>query len=102
MLGCYHAPLPTSAYFKCLSSPSPNTPLGSSRATPPSTRQVLFIGDSSVRQLFFATVRLVDGGKGAVPKDWESDAEKHTDRKLSFHNSVGEANAKSVELEFWW
>lgn len=109
-LGCYHQPLPSSALFSCLSSPlaSPSSAIshspGSGIDFAPSRRRVLFIGDSSVRLLFFAAVRLVDGGKGGVPAGWETDGMKHTDRKLVFNNG-GRPEAHSemeVELEFWW
>jgi hypothetical protein len=70
--------------------------------TAPPRRQALFIGDSTVRQLYFAFVCLVDGGKGAVPKGWEADAEKHSDRKVTFYTGTGSTGEKSLELEFWW
>ncbi len=109
-LGCYHQPLPSSTIFSCLASPS-HSSLHESSYSPgsgidfsPSRRQVLFVGDSSVRLLFFAAVRLVNGGSGGVPAGWETDGEKHTDRKLVFnHGGRPDADPEvEVELEFWW
>ena len=42
-------------------------------------------------------VRLVDGGKRSVPEGWESDGEKHADRKVVINDGM-----KSVDMEFWW
>jgi hypothetical protein len=69
---------------------------------PQTKRQVLFIGDSSVRQLFFAFVRLVDGGKEGVPAEWHSDGEKHADRRLTFYDQAGTSMERALELEFRW
>ena len=97
--------------MSCLSSPSLNTPQQHSFVSSdsgsdlsPSHRRVLFIGDSSVRSLFFAAVRLVAGGKGGIPAGWEDDAEKHTDRKLVLNNGgrLGAQPEKAVDMEFWW
>lgn len=91
-----------------MTTPTPNTPLASGYAKSltggPSSRSVLFIGDSSVRQLFFSVARLVDGNKGTVPKGWESDAEQHTDRKVTIRGAVAGASGgdKALDLEFWW
>ena len=105
--GCYQQGLPSTALFTCLASPSHNTPstgyvshphssaLDSSASAP--KLQVLFVGDSSVRLLYFAAVRLVDGGKGHVPDGWEGEAAKHSDRKV-----VIDDGAKSIDMEFWW
>lgn len=97
--GCYHAPLKHQAYFSCLSSPTPNTPIS---LQAPYKRTATFVGDSTVRQLFFAVVRLVDGGKGAVPPDWVSEGEKHSDRRLTFYENAGSDAERAVELEFIW
>lgn len=106
-VGCYQQGLPSTALFTCLASPSHNTPstgyvshphssaLGTAESAP--KRQVLFVGDSSVRLLYFAAVRLVDGGKGHVPEGWEGEAQKHSDRKV-----VIDDGAKSIDMEFWW
>ena len=57
-----------------------------------------------MRLLFFAAVRLVDGGKGAVPDGWEIEAEKHSDRKVVFNHGSrpGEQHEQTLEMEFWW
>jgi len=106
IIGCFQQALPSTALFTCLASSSHNTPRSAYAAHPHSSaldsspatkRQVLFIGDSSVRLLYFAAVRLVDGGKGHVPPEWEAQAEKHSDRRVTMDDGV-----KSVDLEFWW
>lgn len=97
-LGCYHQPLKHAGYFSCLANSSPNT----LSSVPMTKRQVRFIGDSSVRQLFFSVVRLVDGGKDAVPAEWISDGEKHTDRRLTFYDQAGTSAERALEIEFWW
>jgi len=101
MPGCFQQALPSTALFTCLSSPSHNTPVPShgsalDRGTE-TNRQVLFIGDSSVRLLYFAAVRLVDGGRGHVPPEWQDQAAKHSDRKVTLDDGV-----QSVDMEFWW
>lgn len=58
---------------------------------------MLFIGDSNVRQLFFALVRQVDGEK-AFGKSWETEGDKHTDRNAVVTAPDGE----KVTLDFWW
>lgn len=59
-------------------------------------RHAIFVGDSNVRQLYFAAVRLV-GGTKAFPKTWETDGEKHTDRQAVVSSKEGK-----VTLDFWW
>ena len=108
MIGCFHSTLSSNSMFTCLTTGTENTPkepyisnaLSDSLDVdrfPPSRRQVLFIGDSSVRQLYFAMVRLVDGKKGRVPEGWEAEAEKHSDRKMTLDDGVD-----AVEIDFWW
>ncbi|KAL7420721.1 CRISPR-associated protein 1 [Cryptotrichosporon argae] len=94
--GCFQAPLGGPALAECLSSPGPNTPASAVRAVGAPSRRALFIGDSVVRQLYFAAVRKVDAGKGGVAKGFE-DGEKHSDKLVS----VGKG-AASVTMEFWW
>ncbi|ORX37217.1 10 TM acyl transferase domain found in Cas1p-domain-containing protein [Kockovaella imperatae] len=101
--GCYQAPLKSNALFTCLASPTENTALLSQGDStdavvfPSRKRQVLFIGDSLVRELYFALVRKVDGKKGKVPEGWEAEAEKHTDRSMTLDDGVS-----SVSIDFWW
>jgi len=55
------------------------------------------VGDSNVRQLFFAAVRQIDGGKN-FPKSWETDSQKHSDRTAVIETKEG----AKVNLDFWW
>ncbi|EIW67738.1 hypothetical protein TREMEDRAFT_33393 [Tremella mesenterica DSM 1558] len=106
--GCFQPPLPSTTLLTCLSTRTQNTPrpilfgaslLGGMYTSNdvPAQRQVLFIGDSSVRLLYFSTVRLLDQGIGNVPQGWETESEKHTDRRIVLPNTEG-----AVEMEFWW
>jgi hypothetical protein len=91
--GCYQAALKPPALAKCLTSPS----AVSRAADGPSNRRALFVGDSTVRQLYFAAVRQVDKGTD-YPKTWETGGEKHTDRKAVITTKGGQ----QLTLEFWW
>lgn len=83
----------------------PNTPLAAgyakSASGSPSHREVLFIGDSSVRTVFFSFAKLV-GGKEAVGEGWAEAGEKHSDRKITVSNPASLDDGKSLTLEFWW
>ncbi|BEJ17048.1 hypothetical protein CspHIS471_0604490 [Cutaneotrichosporon sp. HIS471] len=92
--GCYQATLKPAALAKCLTSPSAVSATTSSN---PSNRRALFIGDSTVRQLYFAAVRNIDKGVD-YPKSWETDGEKHTDRKAVLTTKGGQ----QLTIEFWW
>ncbi|BEI86214.1 hypothetical protein CcaverHIS002_0605010 [Cutaneotrichosporon cavernicola] len=92
--GCYQATLKPAALAKCLTSPSAVSATASSN---PSNRRALFIGDSTVRQLYFAAVRNIDKGVD-YPKSWETDGEKHTDRKAVLTTKGGQ----QLTIEFWW
>ena len=60
------------------------------------------IGDSTVRQLFYGVVRLVDGGKQVAPRDWANEGEKHSDKRVTFYEEAGTPKERAVELEFLW
>lgn len=64
---------------------------------------MLFIGDSTVRQLYYATAKMLDKGVGALPASFE-DGEKHSDKKVALTSKTSDYNVaqSSVELEFWW
>lgn len=95
--GCYQAALKPAALAKCLTLPSSVTPSSSVTSSGLSNRRALFVGDSVVRQLYFAAVRQVDKGTD-YPKSWETDGEKHTDRKAVITTKAGH----QLTLEFWW
>lgn len=80
---------------KCLSRPTQNTHTSFNSAN--GDRHAIFVGDSNVRQLYFAALRQVDGGKN-FPKAWETDSEKHSDRTAVIEGKDG----GRVTLDFWW
>ncbi|ORY30551.1 putative O-acetyltransferase CAS1 [Naematelia encephala] len=101
--GCFQAPLSASALHTCLSTPTSNTPTRQSHyessglvAQIATSRSVIFAGDSSVRQLYFALVNLV--GKGQMTPGWEINGEKHSDRQVSLSGQDGAV----LDIEFWW
>ncbi|WVR06525.1 hypothetical protein IAU60_003556 [Kwoniella sp. DSM 27419] len=86
--GSPKAPLPAAKLQECLSLPSRSGHAFSQR------RSAIFVGDSTVRTLYFAAARTL----GGVSKSWEQDGERHGDRTLSMSLPTG----GEVELEFWW
>ena len=90
--GCFQQALPSAALRSCLSSQnSPRSPRHHTK------RRVLFVGDSSVRLLYYATVRLVDGDRNQVPPGWETSGAKHSDRSVSLTDKD-----THVDIDFWW
>jgi hypothetical protein len=63
----------------------------------------LFIGDSTVRQLYYETARLLDGGRGGLPVDLEG-GERHSDKKVVLTTGMNELGfvQDTLTLEFWW
>lgn len=110
-IGCFHSPLPADAYISCLAQPP--APTGGSffhslSGTSPvrqtsGTRRAVFIGDSTVRQLYYSAAKVLDGGKGRIPLGFES-GEKHSDKKVLLKPSVGEGqfSSETLSFEFWW
>lgn len=109
--GCFQQPLLPTTIQKCLSYPASRPPSRyvrpslsrsdpSPRAPPvPTRRQVLFVGDSNVRLLYFAAVRKIDGGR-TVSAGWETDGSKHSDRKVTIESATSDGG--SLDVEFWW
>jgi hypothetical protein len=66
-------------------------------------RRTIFIGDSTVRQLYYATAKLLDGGRGGLPINFES-GEKHSDKQVVLTNGMNDMGIvqETLSLEFWW
>lgn len=92
--GCYQAALKGDALGTCLTTSTQNTPTTGTAG--PRDRRAIFVGDSNVRLLYFATVRTIDGK--TYGKNWEVDAPKHTDRQATVTTKSGER----LTLDFWW
>lgn len=93
---CLHIPPSPRNLLSCLVSPSNSAAV---TVSSPSHRQLLFIGDSVVRQTFFASVRLLDG---SIPKSWEQEGEKHSDREIVIAGKDGISKGASLKVSFWW
>jgi hypothetical protein len=77
---------------------SPPTPSTLSKCFPPSSsRTITFVGDSVVRQLFFASAKIADPSLPGTPD--EAGGEKHSDRELEAVLGEGKGQLK---FEFWW
>lgn len=81
--GCIHAPPTPSILAQCF--------------PPTSSRTITFIGDSVVRQLYFAAANLADGTLPVSAE--EAGGEKHSDRESTAR--LGEGKGE-VRFEFKW
>lgn len=59
-----------------------------------------------MRQLYYSTAKLLDGGKGRLPSNFET-GEKHSDKKVVLdveldHEEGQAAVTESLSFEFWW
>jgi len=56
-----------------------------------------------VRQLYYATAKFLDGGRGALPRDFEK-GEKHSDKKVTLTTGMNDVGfvQETLSLEFWW
>ena len=104
LAGCIHSTPSPALLTKCLL-PQPETPTGLSSffATPPPTTPkgktsstVRFIGDSTVRQVYFAASQLMDPTLPGTPE--AAGGEKHGDKEVRV---VGK-NGGEVVFSFWW
>ncbi|WOO76810.1 putative O-acetyltransferase CAS1 [Vanrija pseudolonga] len=102
--GCYQKPAGAAGLASCLSSPGAHSPGARDR-------RILFVGDSSVRQLFFATVRSVNANAtnkvhNPYDKTWEvNGGEKHTNRVAVFDakgSPAPKSGAAALTIDFWW
>lgn len=91
--GCYQQALKGAEVAQCLTGTTSNTRSLTGR----NDRRAVFIGDSNVRQLYFAAVRAIDGGKNYTPR-WEKDGDKHTNRGAV----VKAKDGRRLNLDFWW
>lgn len=102
--GCYQKPVGAAGLASCLSSPGVQSP------TAARERRIIFVGDSSVRQLFFGTVRALNANatnKDHNPygKTWETNGgEKHTNRVAVFDakGSPAPKSGAALTIDFWW
>jgi hypothetical protein len=62
-------------------------------------RQLLFVGDSVVRQTFFASTRLLDS---KISKSWETEGEKHSDREIVISGDQSLGRGETIKVTFWW
>jgi len=53
--------------------------------------------------LYYATAKLLDGGRGGLPRDFES-GEKHSDKQVVLNTGMNEMGivSETLSLEFWW
>jgi hypothetical protein len=78
-------------------SPEQTTPFNAHTATE-SARTVRFVGDSTVRSLYFAAAKLANPKLPASAE--EAGGEKHSDRSVQV--DVGGGAGRELKFEFWW
>lgn len=87
--GCINSPPDAKLLSKCLL-PTTNNNVN------PQTATIQFIGDSTVRQFYFAASQVMNPALPGTPED--AGGEKHTDREVV----VPGKNGGHVKFSFWW
>jgi hypothetical protein len=95
--GCIHM-APNNKLLQQCFTPSPESSPFSPHTATESARTIRFIGDSTVRSLFFASSKLANPKLPASAE--EAGGEKHSDRSVEV--DVGGGPGHELNFEFWW
>ncbi|KAJ9107981.1 hypothetical protein QFC20_003666 [Naganishia adeliensis] len=96
--GCIHMAPNNKLLQQCFTpSPETNSPFSAHTASE-SARTIRFVGDSTVRSLFFASSKLANPKLPASAE--EAGGEKHSDRSVEVE--VGGGPGHELNFEFWW
>ncbi|KAJ9098943.1 hypothetical protein QFC19_006167 [Naganishia cerealis] len=96
--GCMHLSPSNKLLQQCFTSPPDTTSSFSSHIATESARTIRFIGDSTVRHLYFQSARIANPKLPASAED--AGGEKHSDRNVQI--DVGGGPGHELNFEFWW